>query len=299
MRRRYEVWFLRFVLADGSGAWWLRYLLLNLRRGGCAGRPDGMPAQVWATWFPRDGKPQSFICGFPLEQLTFPRNPPLSVVIGSNRLQESACTGDIEVDGHHIRWDLHYRSSFATVISDVGWIGFCKTAHSDAVFSGQISLDAQKFTGEPLGFGMQGHNCGYRHRHLWTWAHAHLHANSGAATTFEALVYEVPLGLRVCKAVLWHDGKKFAFTKVRELLRDRGSMRWRLECSGREAELIAEFDGAGVSLHRAAYRTTNCVATFEVCNNSLARARFRLLRPGADVQEFSTDGGAVLEMVGG
>lgn len=35
MRRRYEVWFIRLHLADGSGAWWFRYLY------GCAGAGAG------------------------------------------------------------------------------------------------------------------------------------------------------------------------------------------------------------------------------------------------------------------
>jgi hypothetical protein len=48
----------------GIGAWWFRYLLMNPGRGGCAGNPRGMPVQVWATWFPREGKPQSFIQKF-------------------------------------------------------------------------------------------------------------------------------------------------------------------------------------------------------------------------------------------
>src|SRR5689334_9732014 len=60
-RRRYEVWFMRIGLADGGGAWWFRYLLMNPGRSGCAGNPQGMPVQVWATWFPPDGKPQTFI----------------------------------------------------------------------------------------------------------------------------------------------------------------------------------------------------------------------------------------------
>src|SRR6266566_5787834 len=59
-RRRYEVWFLRVGLADGSGAWWFRYLLMNPGRGGCVGMPQGMPVQVWATWFPAGGKARSF-----------------------------------------------------------------------------------------------------------------------------------------------------------------------------------------------------------------------------------------------
>ncbi len=73
MRRRYEVWFLRFLLADGSGAWWFRYLLMNPGRpggGGCPGQSGGMPVQVWATWFPRDGKPQSFIQGLSQEDFS-------------------------------------------------------------------------------------------------------------------------------------------------------------------------------------------------------------------------------------
>ncbi len=69
MRRRYEVWFLRVGLGDGSGAWWFRYLLMNPGRGGCVGDPQGQAVQVWATWFPRERKPETWIQGFPLESL--------------------------------------------------------------------------------------------------------------------------------------------------------------------------------------------------------------------------------------
>jgi hypothetical protein len=42
MKRRYEVWFLRLGLADGSGAWWFRYLLMNpYRSAGDAGATVG------------------------------------------------------------------------------------------------------------------------------------------------------------------------------------------------------------------------------------------------------------------
>src|SRR4029077_11002554 len=70
MRRRYEVWFTRLALADGSGAWWFRYLLMNLGRGGCPDNPRGLPVQVWATWFPRSGAPQSFVRGFRAQELS-------------------------------------------------------------------------------------------------------------------------------------------------------------------------------------------------------------------------------------
>jgi hypothetical protein len=61
MKRRYEVWFLRIALADGTGAWWFRYLVMNLGRDGGSSEAAAMPAQVWAMWFPRDGEPRSFI----------------------------------------------------------------------------------------------------------------------------------------------------------------------------------------------------------------------------------------------
>src|SRR5271170_7806627 len=106
MRRRYEVWFLRLQLADGSGAWWFRYLLMNLARGGCAANPLGMPVQVWATWFPRGAKPQSLIQGFARERLSLsaPGSQDFHFEAGENRIGQDFCAGYLSLDGHDIRW---------------------------------------------------------------------------------------------------------------------------------------------------------------------------------------------------
>ena len=93
VRRRYEVWFLRLGLADGSGAWWFRYLLMNPGRGGCPGHLAGAPVQVWATWFPALGKPQSFIQGFPLQGLDISRKGQTPFHFG---------IGDNAIDGDHL-----------------------------------------------------------------------------------------------------------------------------------------------------------------------------------------------------
>src|SRR5437660_12647132 len=97
MRRRYEVWFLRVGLVDGSGAWWFRYLLMNPGKGGCAGNPRGLPVQVWATWFPAGGKPQSFIQGFPLQALDLSDRGenPFHFIDGDNAIQSAYCRGSI------------------------------------------------------------------------------------------------------------------------------------------------------------------------------------------------------------
>lgn len=304
MRRRYEVWFLRFLLADGSGAWWFRYLLLNLGRpggGGCPGNPCGQPVEVWATWFPRDGKPQSVIQGFAPEQLSLsePGARPFRFQIGDNRIGEDACAGLVDADGHRVSWDLRYRSTLGVTMSNVGWIGFSRTPHSDAVFSGEITFDGRTVRGQPLGYGLQGHNCGFRHRHRWSWAHCLFHPSDGSASsTLEALEYEMPLGLRFRKALLWHGGKLYTFKSMEEVSRERENLQWAFRCANREATLSAVIDGRGPSLHRLPYLKTDCSSSFEVVNNSLARAAIDLARPRHSPEQLTTAGGAVIEMVG-
>ncbi len=301
LRRRYEVWFLRLGLADGGGAWWFRYLLMNPGRGGCAGDPRGMPVQVWATWFPRDGKPQSFIQGFPLEglDLSARRQNPFHFRIGHNEIGENSCRGALAVEGHVVSWDLRWRSTFRITLSNKGWIGFSRTPHSDALFSGQITMDGRIFAADPLGFGLQGHNSGYRHRNFWTWTQAYFPGLGTHPSTLEALVYEMPLGLVFRKAVLWHEEKQYEFRNLQEVRRDPDEFKWDFRCSTKDGfRLEGAIDGAGPSIHRLPYVKTDCTGSFEVTNNSLARAVLRLERPGQPEEILETNTGAVLEMVG-
>ncbi len=301
MRRRYEVWFLRLGLADGAGAWWFRYLLLNPGRGGCPSNPQGYPAQVWATWFPRNGKAQSWIQGYPLEELRLSQREasPFVLKVGENHISEDECRGAIKAGDRRITWDLHYRSSFRVNVSSMGWIGFSRTPHSDALFSGQITLDGCSFQGEPLGYGMQGHNCGYRHRNFWTWTHLHFPGANNNGSTFEALVYEMPLGLFFRKAVLWHNGQIYTFRGFREDVRELCKLVWRLRCSaGPDVHLEVEIRGREGFVHRLSYLKTDCSGQFEVANDSLAQARMILQLPGRPAEELTTDTGAALEMAG-
>jgi len=201
--------------------------------------------------------------------------------------------------GHAISWDLYYRSVFRVTLSSKGWIGFSRTPHSDALFSGQITLDGRSFEGNILGFGVQGHNCGYRHRNFWTWTHAHFVHSDALPSTFEALVYEMPFGLVFHKAVLWHEGKKHEFRNLQEIRRDTVQLEWNFRCSTKDGcRLEAAIDGAGTSIHRLPYLKTDCRGSFEVRNNSLARTVLRIERPGRPVERLETNIGAVLEMVG-
>lgn len=260
-----------------------------------------MPVQVWATWFPAGGKPQSFIQGFSTQglDLSVKRQSPFHFRVGDNEIGEDFCRGALQVDGHAISWNLRYRSTFRVILSTKGWIGFSRTPHSDALFSGQISLDGRSFAAEPLGFGVQGHNCGYRHRNFWSWMHAYFPRMDKPATTLEALVYEMPFGLVFRKAVLWHDGLPHIFRNLLET-GDRGErMQWKFRAAMRNGlGLEAGIDGRGPSVHRLPYIKTDCTGTFDVLNNSLASASICIEHPGGQIETLETKTGAVLERVG-
>ena len=301
VRRRYEVWFLRLGLSDGSGAWWFRYLLMNPGGNGCVALPQGMPVQVWATWFPKGDKPRSFIQSFSLSdfRVSARGRSPFRFQVQENEIGEEFCRGALNVDGHSITWNLQYRSRFRVTLSNKGWIGFSRTPHSDAVFSGEITLDELKFSGAPLAFGVQGHNCGYRHRNFWRWMHALFLRNGEPQTTLEALAYEMPFGLVFRKAVLWHDAHNYTFRNLRERRTRREDMQWEFAARTREGlQLEAAVDGRGSSLHKLPYLRTNCSGTFEVSNNSLASASVVITWPDGSLERLETSTGAVLEIVG-
>jgi hypothetical protein len=274
---------------------------MNPGRSGCPGDPRGRPVQVWATWFPPAGKPLTFIQGYPLESLRLSARGqnPLLFRIAENEIGEDSCRGALEVDGHQIFWDLRYRSTFRCTLSHKGWIGFSRTPHSDAAFSGQIVFDGQKFAGDPLGFGVQGHNCGYRHRGFWSWAHAYFPRTGAAPSTLEALVYDMPFGMIFGKAVVWHDGNAHVLRNLHEVSSNGQDFRWSFRGLAKDGlQLEAVIDGSGPSIHRLPYVKTDCSGSFEVVNNSLARATLRLEWPEGRIDEFSTNSGAVLEMGG-
>lgn len=300
MKRRYEVWFLRCGLADGTGAWWFRYLLLNPGRQGCSADPSGMPVQVWATWFPRQGKPQTFIEGFPLEALAgSPRRQlPFFFHVADCGIEHSDCWGHLHAGGHSLFWKLRYHSNFGPVLSNKGWIGFCQSPHSNATFSGEIVFDGTSFTGEPLGFGLQGHNCGYRHRTYWRWLHAYFPNAPGAASTLEALVYDMPFGLTFRNVICWHDTKPTTLRRIQELeiVNDPTKLRWVLAGTlpgGSPLQITAE--AFAPEIHHLPYAKTDCSGTFPVTNASLARAQLRF---GKDNEILDTAAGCVLEMGG-
>jgi hypothetical protein len=190
-------------------------------------------------------------------------------------------------------------STFRATLSDKGWIGFSRTPHSDALFSGHISLDGKGFEGAPLGFGLQGHNCGYRHRSFWNWAHAYFEGKSSAPSTLEALVYDLPLGLVFRKVIFRHDGRAYFFRKMLRSHEDRAALLWNFLCTANDGtNLEVTVDGRGPSLHRLPYLKTDCSGSFEVANNSLASAVLRIEQPGRPAQELTTHNGAVLEMGG-
>jgi hypothetical protein len=297
MRPRYEVWFVRCGLADGSGAWWFRYLLVNNLKIS----PEVSARrhfQVWITWFLFDGAPQTFIVKMPLDQLDLSERGqvPFHCRSGESGIAEGRCWGSLRPDGHHISWNLRIDSSFGATLSDKGWIGFSRSPHSDAIFSGEINFDGKKFSGEPLGFGVQGHNCGYRHRSYWRWMHAYFPLPDGGST-LEALVYDLPFGLVFRNAIWWHRGKASRVRKLKEMQIARSSAHLQWIFSGQldnGSPIEAQIDGVAPGVHELPYTKINGSGTFPVSNASLARATVKLEQS----EILQTETGAVLEMGG-
>jgi hypothetical protein len=297
MQRRYEVWFVRCGLADGSGAWWFRYLVVNNIKIS----PEIITRRhfhVWATWFPRDAAPQTFIVDMPLEQLDLSArgHVPFHCRTAESGIEEGRCWGNLRPDGHHISWNLRIHSHFGAKLSDKGWIGFSRSPHSDATFSGEIIFEGKKIRGELLGYGVQGHNCGYRHRSYWRWMHAYFPQPEGGST-LEALVYDLPLGMVFRNAVLWHGGKASAIRAIKELeiVRSGGELLWRFAGKLPGGSLIeATIAGTAPGVHKLPYTRTDGSGTFPVSNASLARAEVQL----GQSETLETETGAVLEMGG-
>jgi len=225
---------------------------------------------------------------------------PFHFRIGDNGIDENSCTGRLDVDGHRVSWDLSYRSNFRTKMSNKGWIGFSRSPHSDAAFSGQIDIDGKIIRGDPLGFGVQGHNCGHRHRSFWKWTHIYFDGKGGGPpTTLEALIYDMPFGMIFRKAVLWHEGAKYKFRDLREVHDSRDEFTWSFGAKTKEGFGIeALIDGKGTAQHRLPYLKTDCSDRIEVMNNSCARAHLCLRRGNGPRELLETANGAVLEMGG-
>ena len=302
MKRRYEVWSLRCGLANGSGAWWFRYLIMNLGRGRQDRAPANAPAQVWATWFPRDGEPRTCIQGFSKEKLSLsqPTALPFYCRIADNGIEEGKCWGNLRADDLNISWNLRLNSNFGFVLSNKGWIGFSKSPHSDAAFSGEISFGGRLYEGDPLGFGVQGHNCGYRHRTYWRWMHAYFPNGSKRRTTLEALVYDLPLGMTFRKVVLWHNDQETILQKIseREIVRESGRLKWVFTGTAPDGGHIeATVEGNAPGIHRLPYTKTDGSGTFLVANASMAAATLKI-ESRRFKEALETNGGAVLEMGG-
>ena len=129
--------------------------------------------------------------------------------------------------------------------------------------------------------------------------HAFFPQSDGPPSTLEALVYDMPFGLVFRRSVLWHKGKQHVFSGIGELTRDPRKLTWQYRGRSKDGlQLNATLDGAGPSLHVLPYLKTDCSGTFEVLNNSLARAFVRLQHPDGSSETLETQTGAVLEMGG-
>jgi hypothetical protein len=121
----------------------------------------------------------------------------------------------------------------------------------------------------------------------------------GLPSRFEALVYDMPLGLFFHKAVLCYRGELHTFSNFWQDVRDPRELAWTLRGStGSGVKLEVDIRGREGFVHRLPYLKTDCSGQFQVANDCLAQARMVLQLPDGTTEELATDVGAVLEMAG-
>jgi len=108
-------------------------------------------------------------------------------------IEEESCRGALHVEGHAIRHGISATiSTFRVTLSNKGWIGFSRTPHSDAVFSGEITARRPPLRQRRSRLRSAGTQLRIPASQLLDWAHAYFLAADRDATTLEALVYEMP-----------------------------------------------------------------------------------------------------------
>ena len=153
-------------------------------------KSTGDARSSWATWFPAGGRPQSFIQGFPLQGLNVSRRgqSPFHFRIGDNwhrrRFLQGIFGGGRARD--LLEPALPFHISRDAEQQRLDWF-LANAALRRGFFRRRSRSMAGAFAGDPLGFGVQGHNCGYRHRNFWTWTHAYFPRSGQPASTLEAL----------------------------------------------------------------------------------------------------------------
>lgn len=94
--------------------------------------------------------------------------------------------------------------TFGSALSQNGWLGFSRTPHSDAVFSGKIGLDERVFQGEPVGVGVQGSQLRVPATGLFNLDACILPEPGWTCYDHRSALLHHSAGLTFRKAVLWH-----------------------------------------------------------------------------------------------
>lgn len=167
----YEVWYSTMNQLDSGAGFWIRYVLVNPRRGKSR-------VQVWFTSFvPHLADANVAVAQtYPIDQFDV-KSEPFSLRMGPSSLESGRMTGMIEAEGAPVTWDL----VFEPVTDSLQYLpeSFYKTSwvsskllipHPFLLLGGKIQIRDHSFilNNDP---GHQGHVWGSRHAAEWIWFH--------------------------------------------------------------------------------------------------------------------------------
>lgn len=320
---RYEVWFFTLFHAASGTGFWIRYTLES---------PDPAHGDPYVElWFAR-GCAHDFSGNFGIHR-RFPLSVfssaqvPFALQIGDSELRHNGAVGQLQGDGHDIRWELHWepqRKPFFLLPSALyrDPLHLAETLvlspnHSVSC-RGFIEVDGQKYelNGAPLG---QSHLWGRKHAYGWGWGRCNafdtVDGESVATATppvLEALTVRMRRGPVVVPLTQLAvnlgvgDGDDFQFTDLQTMALRRGEFRtgsYVVSAMGAQTKVEAQFACRPDDMIRTEYVDPDGTPAYchfaaaASCQVTLSRRRF----PGAPWQlwrRLSSQHGAQFEWAG-
>jgi hypothetical protein len=205
----HEAWYVAASDPREGHGLWLRYTVdLDAQGRNCA---------VWASWFDRDHPEQSMALKNDLHAAAISRT---EVKLGDNQLSSEGCLGEVEADGHSLRWRLSFGQGVQAEEPIPRWLapvarlrgsGYV-LPHPATTLTGALEIDGRMFELQRVSAG-QGHLWGRSRWPAWAWARCSAFAEDPTAS-LDLLDVEGPGGVRIPTFVFRFRGQVHRFGEL-------------------------------------------------------------------------------------
>jgi hypothetical protein len=292
-----ESYFLKLNDPAGRRALWIKATILA--------RPGKEPvAESWAIAFDREAEHVAAKQVVPFETASFSRER-LDVRVADLELRAGRVAGKVSARGRQIELDLGFEAGGEPLVPFPSLRMYEAPVPSSKLvspypstrFSGSYRVDGSEVTVDGWR-GMQGHNWGRRHAERYGWGHCNQWRGSGELL-LEGVTARVKLGPILAPPLtlvcVWHEGERYEFNRVKQLLGARGSVTprsWRFRAESADASVEGELEAGTTDFVGLYYENPDGDMTY-CLNSKIARGKLRLEVRGKPLLEATTDSAAL------